>query len=174
MSDLESQLSETSEKSESSRHLIDSLAQLKRETKDLFAYAKQSIQIYSHGLDPRVLNNRDIEQQLIRFVKKSRSCKVQILIYDEQFLRGIDHRLVSLAQRFTSYIEIKLVAKEHHDNPFGFYLVDGKSMIYRNNIERYEAEKYQMPHFAIKDKNKFFETIWQASSPASFLRALHL
>jgi len=164
----------TPEQTKDARHIIDSLAQLKQETNDLFGYAKQRIQIYSHDLDPRILNNRETEQQLIRFIKKSRSCKVQILIYDEQFLRGIDHRLVALAQRFTSYIEIKIVAKDYHENPFGFYLVDGRTMIYRNNVEKYEAEIFHMPHFAIKDKSKLFESIWQSSSPASFLRALHL
>jgi len=165
---------ETIEKTNAARHIIDSLAQLKQETNELFAYAKQRIQIYSHDLDPRILNNRETEQQLIRFIKKSRSCKVQILIYDEQRLRGIDHRLVALAQRFTSYVEIKVVAKDHHEIPFGFYLADERTMIYRNNVERYEAEKLQMPNFTIKDKSKLFDSIWQASSPASFLRALHL
>jgi len=165
---------ETPEKGHDAHHIIQSLAQLKQQTNDIFAYAKKSVQIYSHGLDPRILNNRETEQQLIHFIKKSRYSKVQILIYDEQLLRGTDHRLVALAQRFTSYIEIKVVDKDHHENPFGFYLVDHQTMIYRNNVERYEAEKFQMPHFAIKDKSKLFDTIWQSSSPASFLRALHL
>ena len=156
------------------RTVIDSLTQFKQETADLFAIAKQTIQIYSHGLDPRILNNRQVEKHLLGFVKRSRNSRVQILIYDEQRLRGIDHRLVALAQRFTSYIDIRVVPRDFHENPFGFYLVDDRTMIYRSNVERYEAEKLQMPNFVIKDKSKLFRTIWQSSSPASFLRALHI
>ncbi len=156
------------------RIVIDSLTQLITETTQLIDSAKRTIQIYSRGLDPRILNNREIEKQFIRFIKKSRASKIQILIADEQLLRGVDHRIVALAQRFSSYVEIKVIPRDYHDNPFGFYLVDDRSMIYRLNIERYEAEKLIMPNFLIKDKSKLFDTIWQVSTPASFLRALHL
>ncbi len=165
---------DTSNKADKLRSVIDSLTQLKEETSHIFSSAKQSIQIYSHGLDPRILNNRQIDRNILDFIKRSRKSKVQILIYDEQFLRGIDHCLVSLAQKFTSFIDIRIVPKDFHENPFGFYLVDNRAMLYRSNVERYEAEKLIMPNFVIKDKSKLFHTIWQSSSPASFLRALYL
>ncbi len=160
--------------SDNLRTVIESLVQLKQQSCELFAAAKQTIKIYSHGLDPRILNNRQIEKNLLNFVKRSRNSKVQILIYDEQRLRGIDHRIVALAQRFTSYIDIRLVPRDFHENPFCFYLIDDYTMIYRSNVERYEAEKLQMPNSVIKDKSKLFHTIWQSSTPASFLRALHI
>lgn len=153
---------------------IDTLLELKKSSNQLFSGAKKLIQIYSQGLDPRVLNNRDIERQLMLFIKKSRYCKVQILIFDENLLKGIDHRLVSLAQRFTSNIEIRVIAKEHQDNMFGFYLSDQCSMLYRSNVERYGAENLKMPNLKIKGKLKLFNNSWQSSSPASFLRVLHL
>lgn len=157
-----------------SRTVINSLTQLKEETNEILTSAKRSIQIYSCDLDPRILNNRQVENNVLNFVKRSRNSKVQLLIYDECLLRGVDHRLVSLAQKFTSFIDIRIVPKDFHENPFGFYLVDNRQMIYRSNVERYEAEKLAMPNFVIQNKSKLFHTIWQTSSPASFLRALHL
>lgn len=154
--------------------LINSFSELKKTCLELFANANKTVQIYSHHLDPRILNNPQVEQQLIQFIKKSRYCKVQILIYDENNLRGIDHRLVSLAQKFTSYIEIKIIPKDYHENPFAFYLIDQRIMLYRSQSDNYTAELSQMPDFYIKEKTKLFDNIWQISSPASFLRALHL
>ena len=156
------------------RQAIPSLQQLKQQAHDAFQDANKNIQLYTHALDPRVLNNRDIEEVLTHFVKKNRASQVQILIYKEQLMRGIDHRLVALAQRFTSYVQIRVVPRDYHENPFGFYIVDGRTMIYRSNVEGYEAERLNMPDFLIKDKSRLFETIWQSSAPASFLRALHL
>ncbi len=153
---------------------ISSLQDLKTQTHDLFLSATRTIQIYTHGLDPRILNNRDMEKVLTKFIKKSRSSQLQILIYDEHLLRGIDHRLVALAQRFTSYVQIRMVPRDYHENLFGFYLVDDRRMLHRTNFERYEAERMAMPHFLIREKSKLFNTIWQASPPASFLRALNL
>ena len=154
--------------------VIDTLIHLQEASNTLFSKAEKLIQIYSQGLDPRVLNNRDIERQLILFIKKSRYCKIQILIVSEDLLKGVDHRIISLAQRFTSQIEIKIIAKDHHDNLFGFYISDHRFMLYRKNIERFETEKLQVPSFKIKEKSKLFDTIWQSANPASFLRALHL
>jgi len=153
---------------------LDSLQQLKEQACNLFINANKRIQIYSHGLDPRILNNREIERHIAAFIKKSRNSELQILIYDENLLRGVDHRLIAIAQQFTSYVQIKVVPKDYQENPFGFYLADDRSMLYRSNCERYEAQFMKMPSFTIKDKSKLFNTIWQASTPASFLRALHL
>ncbi len=153
---------------------IDSLNEFKIETEQLFSEASRLIQIYSKDLDPRVLSDSRIESLLLKFIKRSKASKIQLLIFDESYLKGIDHRLVSLAQRFTSYIEIRLIPRDYHENYFGYYLVDKKRIVHRNNIERYEAEFAQLPNSLVKEKSKWFEDIWQKSTPASFLRALHL
>jgi|GEM_PF-2026528 len=153
---------------------LSSLGELVAKTSEVLAAAKQTIQIYSRNLDPRILNNRDIEKIVTRFVRSSRFVRVEILITDERNLQGIDHRLVNLAQKYTSFIQIRLIPKDYHENYFGFYLVDGRHLLYRNNVERFESEYHQLPSSLIKQKSKYFDDIWQQSSPASHLRALHL
>ena len=59
--------------------MITSLADLKHQTYDLFLNAKRSVQIYTHGLDPRILDNREVERALLAFIKRSRHSKVQLL-----------------------------------------------------------------------------------------------
>ncbi len=157
-----------------SKTLIDSLSQLKQITCDSFSSASRMIQIYSHNLDTRILNNREIEKSLIRLIKRTRAARIQILIYTEQSLIGIDHRLVALAQRFTSYVEIRVVPRDNHENIFGFYMIDRKCLIYRSNVERYDAEKSHLPYSRVKEKSILFDSVWQSSTPASFLRSLHL
>jgi len=155
-------------------HLIKSLVELQKASVALFQEAKHNICIYSKDIDPRILNNREVESQLISFIKKIRNSRIKILIKNEQELMGLDHRLVALAQRFTSYIEIKLIPNDYHENNFGFYLIDSRKIIYRSNNERYEAEQIQLPSSLIVEKTKLFEKIWQTASPASFLRGLYL
>ena len=159
---------------EADTKLINSLSDLKESTIKLFDRASKSISIYTKDLDPRILNNREVEFAITRFIKNSRYCKVNILIESEQKLIGTDHRIVALAQRFSSYIQIKLIPLDYQDNYFGFYIVDNRSILYRNNIERYEAEQLTLPNSKIIEKSKYFDQIWQAASPASFLRSLHL
>lgn len=153
---------------------IKTLRELIEQSQIAFRCAKQKIQLYSPNLDPRVLSNRETEQILTRFVRSSRFAKIEILITEERNLQGIDHRLVSLAQNFSSYVQIKLIPKDYHENYFAFYLVDGRSIIYRSNYERFESECHEVPSTLIKQRSKYFDEVWQQSSPASHLRALHL
>ena len=153
---------------------IKTLNELKEQAQVSFRCAKQKIQIYSPNLDPRILSNRENEQVLTRFVRSSRFARIEILITDERNLQGIDHRLVSLAQNFSSYVQIRLIPKDFHENYFAFYVVDGRSIIYRPNFERFESECHEIPSVLIKQKSKYFDEVWQQSSPASHLRALHL
>lgn len=160
--------------SDGSRRAIESLSEFKQETELLFSQATRIIQIYSKDLDPRVLSNIRLESLILKFIKRSKASKLHILIFDESHLKGVDHRLVNLAQRFTSYLEIRLIPRDYQENYYGYYLVDKKRILHRNNIERYEAEYAQLPSSLVKEKSKWFDEIWQKSSPASFLRALHL
>ncbi len=159
---------------EESPRLLKTLSELRSHSAQLFAKAVNRIQIYSDALDPKILNEKDIEHTLIKFIKQNRHAKIQILIKDELLLRGIDHQLVKLAQQFTSFVEIKVLPKEYHENIFAFYLIDNKQMIYRSSVDNHNAELIKSPHSLINEKSKLFNTIWQSASPASFLRALHL
>jgi hypothetical protein len=173
-SDISNQPGEHQPKQKLTRTAIKSFNEFTAETERLLADAGRLVQIYSKDLDPRVLSETKIEKLLLKFIKGSRASKIQLLIFDESFLRGVDHRLVALAQRFTSFLEIRVIPRDYHENHFGFYLTDKKRIIHRNNIERYEAEFAELPNSLVKEKSKWFDDIWQQSSPASFLRALHL
>ena len=162
------------ERNQEQHFRLQSLQDLRQHAVSIFASAKQKIQVYSRNLDPRILNNRDIEQAITRFVRSSRFVQVELLITDERNLQGVDHRLVSLAQNFTSFIKIRVIPKDYHENYFAYYLIDGRRIIYRNNADRFESEVHQLPSSLIKQKSKYFDEVWQQSSPASHLRALHL
>lgn len=153
---------------------LESLVELKLESNNRFKLAKRKIQIYTKNLDPRILSNRDIEQSITSFIRYSRNSRLEILIENERCLQGVDHRLVNLAQRYSSFISIKLIPKDFHENPFAFYLIDGKHMIYRRLAERYECEVHQLPSSKIKQMTKYFDEVWERSDPAVHLRALHL
>jgi len=153
---------------------LESISELKIESNNRFKLASRKIQIYTKNLDPRILSNRDVEQTITRFIRSSRNARVEILIENERSLQGVDHRLVNLAQRYSTYLSIKIVPKDFHENPFAFYLIDGRHMIYRTLAERYECEVHQLPSSKIKKMTKYFDEVWEQSDPAIHLRALHL
>lgn len=155
------------------RHL-GTLQELREFTESSFLQCKQKLQLYTRDLDPRILNSRNLERLISRFIRSSRFARVEILIIDEKNLQGIDHRLVSLAQNYSSYIQIRVIPKDYHENYFAYYLIDGRTILYRRLADRFECEYQQLPSSLVKQKSKYFDEVWQISTPASHLRALHL
>lgn len=153
---------------------LDSLVALKQTTLELCRSATKKIQFYTHNLDPRVLNDRELETILKNFFRLSRFVQLQLLIKDEDVLKGLDHRLVALAQNFTSYASIRIIPKDFHENLFAFYLIDARHMIYRSNTEKFESELHQLPSSKLVQMDKYFDEVWQQSSPATHLRALYI
>jgi len=153
---------------------IDSLKKLRQLTLQSFCDARTLIRLYTRDLDPRILNDRALEQALIRFIRRSRHSRLQILIVDEQSLQGQDHRLVSLAQTYTSFVQIRVIPRDFHENYFAFYLVDRDQLILRKQSDRFEAQYLCLPSSEIVNKQRYFEDVWQQSTPAVHLRALHL
>ena len=153
---------------------INSLRELRRLTLQTLADAQSLIRLYTRDLDPRVLNDRALEQALVRFIRRSRHSRLQMLIIDEQSLQGQDHRLISLAQRYTSFVQIRVIPRDFHQNYFAFYLIDRDQLILRNQSDRFEAQHHRLPSSEIVNKQRYFDDVWQQSEPAIHLRALHL
>lgn len=153
---------------------VSSLAEVIQHTESLISQSKQKIQIYSGNLDPRILNNQSTEQLLIKFIRSSRLARVEILIADENNLKGVDHRLVGLSQKFSSYVSIRVIPNDLLGNNFAFYLFDGKTIMYRSVRERYDCDIKQLPSSKVKKMAAYFSETWQQSSPASHLRALFI
>ncbi|MDH5434816.1 MAG: hypothetical protein OEY19_12805 [Gammaproteobacteria bacterium] len=159
---------------EQKHHLIEHLDELKEVTADCISKSRQTVQLYTHNLDPRILNHPNISALLTKFIQQSSKVRIEMLIADEANLRGVDHLLINLTQRFTTYSKIKVIPKEYLDNRYAFYLFDGRTMLYRNNAERYETELLTLPNAKLNQMRKLFKEIWQQASPASRFRSLNI
>lgn len=149
-------------------------SELKLASYRMFAQAKRRIDILSFDLDPRVLSDRNIEQAVSQLARRSRYSEIRLLVFDTLQLQSSDHRLVSLSQRLSSFISIRVLAKDFQQTPYGLYLVDDAGLIYRSNHSEYQAKVFFNDMNKVKEYRKQFEEMWEQSRLASELRALSL
>jgi hypothetical protein len=140
----------------------------------MFSQAKRRVDIFSYDLDPRVLSDRNIELALSNLARRSRYSEIRLLVFETRQLQSYDHRLVSLAQQLSSYISIRVLAKDFQQIPYAFYLVDDHGFIYRPNHSEYHAQVFFKDAHKAAEYRKQFEEMWQQSRIASELRALSL
>lgn len=136
--------------------------------------AARSIDIVSRQLDPPIYDDAGFCEAVSRLVTGSRRARVRVLVRNTEPVVKGGHRLVALAQRLTTFIEIRVPAKEYDDYNAAFMVVDSAGVIYRALSDRYEANvNFNDPRSA-QDLSRQFEEMWQTATPDANLRRAHL
>jgi hypothetical protein len=136
--------------------------------------ATRSIDIVSRQLDPQMYDNREFCEAVSQLITGSRRARVQALIRHTDPVVKHGHRLVTLSQRFSSFIEMRVPAAEFNDYNAAFLIVDGTGVIYRTLSDGFEATvNFNDPRMA-RELSQQFEAMWQTALPDANLRRSHL
>ncbi|NIM27286.1 MAG: hypothetical protein GTO67_00725 [Gammaproteobacteria bacterium] len=136
--------------------------------------AARSVEIVSRGLDPQIYDNAEFCDAVSQLVVGSRRARVRVLIRDVEPVVKSGHRLVPIAQRLPTFIELRVPAREYDEYNSAFLVVDGAGVIYRRLSDRFEATvNFNNPHMA-RDLVRQFEEMWQTAVPDINLRRSHL
>ena len=136
--------------------------------------AARSIEILSRKLDPAMYDDDDFCQAVTRLVTGSRRARVRVLLRQVEPVMRHGHRLVGVAQRLSSFIELRVPAPEFDDYNGAFLIVDGAGVIERRLADRFEARvSFNDPRTA-QELRRQFEEMWQTASPNANLRRTHI
>ncbi len=140
----------------------------------LIAQARKSIDIFSHNLDPRVLDTAEIVSAITAFIKISPNSRLRILVGDPTIAVKQGHRFIELSRKLSSFIAIRKTHEDYQETPFEFLIVDGKALLYRPHAEEYKAILNLDARAECNQQLEFFNTVWEISEPASELRQLFI
>ena len=96
----------------------------------LVSSATHSIDIISRSLNHQLFDRIDIVDMFSIFIHKSRNSNVRILLLDSTNVIKSSHRLVKLADRIPSKINIKKLPKECAIYNESFIIADGKGFLH--------------------------------------------
>ena len=110
---------------------IDSSEECRLAALSMARQAARGIEIVSRRLDPHMFDNSEFCDAVSRLVIGSRRARVRVLLRQVEPVIKRGHRLVSLAQRLDSFIEMRVPAPEHDEYNGAFLIVDGAGVIHR-------------------------------------------
>jgi len=140
----------------------------------ILSQASRSINLFSHDLDPNILNTREIMDLFKRLAIKDRHSYVKILVNDSRKLVLNGHHLVELSRQLSSHIEIRKTPKELIDHPETFLIVDETALVYRNHYDRYEGFVNLNDRQRCRHLMEFFKHTWEKSTADPELKRLHI
>ena len=145
-------------------------------TAQMAAQARRHVDIVSRSLEPAVYEGAAFLAAVQRLVVAGRGRgRVRILVLDPEALlsRG-DHRLVNLAMRLSSYMEIRRPGPDHQAFNEALMVVDRTGCIHRPLSDRYEGVANFHSPLRAAHLAESFEALWQPAEPDPHFRRLML
>ena len=136
--------------------------------------AHRTIRLFTTDMDPAVFDRAVLVEAMARLAREHSRARIHILVQDSGQAVTQGHRLVELARRLSSRVEIRKPIPEYRDLTENFMVVDGKGYLLRVQSQRFDGQASFHDPFRCRELVGRFEEIWQRSHNDLQLRRLHL
>ncbi len=135
---------------------------------------RKTLEIVSRELDPQVYDDQQVADAVKQLALQSRYAKIRILVFETTAIAKRGHRLLDLAMKLPSYIEIRKPGKEHRNFNQAFLIADGVGYIHQPHAARYEAQMDFKRRRIAGELQKTFDDMWEKSEADMNLRRLNI
>lgn len=139
----------------------------------VLAQARRQVLIHSRALDPGLLDDPRVLEQLRRFAVAGHAKQVRVLLHDAAAPQRAGAPLLGLAQRLPSVFQFREVSDPVDRSDATAYLVnEGGGYYFRGLGHRYDGETDLLGGGRARQLRTTFERVWERARPCSELRAL--
>ncbi len=153
---------------------VDSSQQNHELVVELVSQAAKTIDIFTRDMASRIYDNADFIAAIRNLVVRNDKSKVRVLVIDPDKTIKSGHRLVELARRLSSSIEIRHVHVDYRADSQSYLIADGRGVLHRKLASRYEAIiNFNTPLFG-RELLGHFNEVWEHSQPVLDFKRLHI
>jgi hypothetical protein len=143
-------------------------------TRQMVAQAERSLDIFTYDLAPDIYDQPPVIDAVKELALGCRDVCIRILLQNNERVQREGHRLIDLARRLTSRIEIRRPHADYLDHLENFLIADATGYIRRPVHSRYGAEVDFNDRYHCQKHLDFFNEVWQCSEQDSALRQLYI
>ncbi len=151
---------------------LETLADNRSAAVEIAQAARRELVLFSRDLEPGLYDREDFIGVVQALATRSRMSRIRIVGIDPGPSIRAGHRLVGLAQRFSSYIEVRRAARDHAEMAETFLVADEAGVLYRPISSRFEGYAGVHQPMEARQHLKTFESIWNLAEPDSEFRRL--
>ncbi|PUE02703.1 MAG: acyltransferase [Candidatus Sedimenticola endophacoides] len=140
----------------------------------LTSQSRRRLTIFTFDLDPPLYDREPFAEALRRLALEGRESRIQILLQENLKVQQNGHRLLNLARRLPSRIEIRRPINDYIDFPENFLIADTVGYVHRSRFPDYQGViDFNDPLRAIR-LQELFDHIWERSEQDIELRQFSL
>ena len=135
---------------------------------------QRTLHIQSYDLDPLIYDDADFIEAVRQIAVNSTRATVQILLEDSRKIVTSGHRIIELARKLTTFIEIRKINTDLKTISEAFLIGDETGLVYRKQAQRYEGFVNFNDRGRCRQLLADFHDSWEKAVPDPELRRLHL
>jgi len=140
----------------------------------LVKQCNQKLAIISHDLDPFVYDQAEFVEAVRRLALKGRYVDIRILVFEPALIVRKGHKLVDLAGKISSYIEIHKPSSQYKKFNEAVLIADEVGYLFRESADRYKGTVNFNGRRESKYMLEVFNTMWATSKPDPNFRRMHI
>lgn len=134
----------------------------------------RALDVASRTLDPPIFEDAQVLEALRQLALRSRHSRIRLMVARPEALVGGDHRILELARRLSSFIQLRVPAEEDADFNESLLLADECGFIRRPVSERWEGAANFSDRPRVTELRRRFEAMWERGQPDPNFTRLHL
>lgn len=146
---------------------------VRRAVRALILTARREIALLSTALEPAVYDDA-VLLEAIGALARRRGARVRVLIREPRTVVTRGHRLVELARRLSSSVELRRPHPEHRDGTEQILIADESGVLFRPDETRFEGRMAPNAPAEARRRLRTFEEWWALAEPDPELQRLHL
>lgn len=125
---------------------------------------QRSLSLFSNSVNAEIWGRSKVVDSISRLARRNRQSQVQILIQDASALAGRRHRLITLSQRLTSHMTVKVFNRDIDPLDHAYAIIDNQFLIYFNNESVLEGFVNYDAAAECRNTMDEFERLWNYCS----------
>lgn len=136
--------------------------------------AKRALRMLTYDLEPQIYGEPDFIEVVRGVATSGRFASVRVLVQDSARAVRDGHRLVELARRLPSFIEMRTPHADHRNLIEAYLVADERALLYRKQADRYEGFVDVDDPLQARRLVREFDQVWGRAAPDPELRRLGL
>lgn len=134
--------------------------------------AKRELVLFTPDLEPLLYDQEEFLGVVRTLATRSRFSRIRVVCLDSGPSVRAQHRFIGLAQRFSSYIEVRRASRDHAGLTDTYLVADETALLYRPLYSRYEGYADLNAPMEARQRLRGFEDVWQQAEPDPEFRRL--
>lgn len=132
-------MSEQTSETDTNLMLIDELEDFSKHSLKVVEASRREILLLSDTLDPALYNNENFYQRVLDLARSDRTVQIKILVKDVRPIVEMGHRLLNLARRLSSKVEIRKLLIQPEKASITYLIGDRKALLYMHEEKVYNG-----------------------------------